>query len=398
MEMPITKPSMVSYADELNFNKLEDELTNKQHNGFIRVTAGSEEGFILYKNGKQVAASYDRLSKSEALEKIEFASAENNTLIEVFNIRPSQVDYLLELNQPYIIKEESKVPDVLSELKETETAEKPVPEPVSEADSIQKVTVETGTEGTDTEIKITNLPKEQPEDGNNFNSSSGTVEEVKPESESVKTVSETSDETSVVTQELPSDTTEKSIKNAATPDPSPNSTSKEHEVDEEVIEIISSQSAVDESKEVSSKIEEESQEEPLVDRSELLKKYGIKDVNEKDVENLLESYKGGSVSDDDAEKIELTLMNRIKKSVLGIPKIQATEVMVFLDNYRELTGTINIITEYESQGFFSRMMGKSKTIDNLRRQIINIAEFEIKKSFRQYPEVIDKFDINVEFS
>jgi hypothetical protein len=91
-------------------------------------------------------------------------------------------------------------------------------------------------------------------------------------------------------------------------------------------------------------------------------------------------------------------MNRIKKSVLGIPKIQATEVMVFLDNYRELTGTINIITEYESQGFFSRMMGKSKTIDNLRRQIINIAEFEIKKSFRQYPEVIDKFDINVEFS
>ena len=203
MEMPITKPSMVSYADELNFNKLEDELTNKQHNGFIRVTAGSEEGFILYKNGKQVAASYDRLSKSEALEKIEFASAENNTLIEVFNIRPSQVDYLLELNQPYIIKEESKVPDVLSELKETETAEKPVPEPVSGADSIQKVTVETGTEGTDTEIKITNLPKEQPEDGNNFNSSSGTVEEVKPESESVKTVSETSDETSVVTQELP---------------------------------------------------------------------------------------------------------------------------------------------------------------------------------------------------
>jgi hypothetical protein len=398
MEMPITKPSMVSYADELNFNKLEDELTNKQHNGFIRVTAGSEEGFILYKNGKQVAASYDRLSKSEALEKIEFASAENNTLIEVFNIRPSQVDYLLELNQPYIIKEESKVPDVLSELKETETAEKPVPEPVSEADSIQKVTVETGTEGTDTEIKITNLPKEQPEDENNFNSSSGTVEEVKPESESVKTVSETSDETSVVTQELPSDTTEKSIKNAATPDPSPNSTSKEHEVDEGVIEIISSQSAVDESKEVSSKIEEESQEEPLVDRSELLKKYGIKDVNEKDVENLLESYKGGSVSDDDAEKIELTLMNRIKKSVLGIPKIQATEVMVFLDNYRELTGTINIITEYESQGFFSRMMGKSKTIDNLRRQIINIAEFEIKKSFRQYPEVIDKFDINVEFS
>jgi hypothetical protein len=184
-----------------------------------------------------------------------------------------------------------------------------------------------------------------------------------------------------------------------TPDPSPKSTSKVHEVDEGSIEIISSQSEVDESREdASSKIEEEPQEEPLVDRSELLKKYGIKDVDEKDVENLLESYKGGSISDDDAEKIELTLMNRIKKSVLGIPKIQGTEVMVFLDNYRDLSGTINIITEYESQGIFSRIRGQSKTVDNLKRQIINIAEIEIKKSFRQYPEVIDKFEINVEFS
>jgi len=404
MEMPITKPSMVSYADELNFNQLVDELTNKQHNGFIRVTAGSEEGFILYKNGKQVAASYDRLSKSEALEKIEFALAENNTLIEVFDTRPSQVDYLIELNQPYVIKDESKVPDVISELKETENAEKPisepVSEPVSEPDSIQKVTVETETvaEDTKTGTEITDLPEEQPEDDNIPNSSLDTVEEVKPESELVKSVGETSDKNTVVTQELTSDTTEKSIE-TETPDPSPKSTSKVHEVDEGSIEIISSQSEVDESREdASSKIEEEPQEEPLVDRSELLKKYGIKDVDEKDVENLLESYKGGSISDDDAEKIELTLMNRIKKSVLGIPKIQGTEVMVFLDNYRDLSGTINIITEYESQGIFSRIRGQSKTVDNLKRQIINIAEIEIKKSFRQYPEVIDKFEINVEFS
>jgi Uncharacterized protein conserved in archaea (DUF2226) len=408
MELPITKPSMVSYADELNFSQLADELTNKQHNGFIRVTADSEEGFILYKNGKQVAASYDRFSKSEALEKIEFALAENNTLIEVFDVRPSQVDYLLELNQPYVIKDESKVPDVISELKETETAKKPISmpnsEPVSEPDSIQKVTVETETvaEDTKTDTEITNLPEEQPEDVNISNSSLDTVEKVKPESELVKTISETPDKNTVVTHELTSettsDTTEKSIETAVTPDPSPKSTSKMHEVDEGLIEIISSQSKVDESREISSKIEEEPQEEPLVDRSELLKKYGIKDVDEKEVENLLESYKGGSISDDDAEKIELTLMNRIKKSVLGIPKIQGTEVMVFLDNYRDLSGTINIITAYESDGFFSRMMGQSKTVDNLKRQIINIAEIEIKKSFRQYPEVIDEFDINVEFS
>ncbi len=116
------------------------------------------------------------------------------------------------------------------------------------------------------------------------------------------------------------------------------------------------------------------------------------------MENLLQNYNGGIIDDDDVERVELVLMNLIKKSVLGIPKIKGTEVMVFLDNYKDLSGTINIITEYENQGIFNRLMGQSRTATNLRRQIINIAEIAIKKSFRQYPEVVDKFEINVEFS
>ena len=52
---------------------------------------------------------------------------------------------------------------------------------------------------------------------------------------------------------------------------------------------------------------------PSMDRSELMKKYGIKDIQEEDVTNILESYKGGSVSDEDVEKIELTLMNKNQK-------------------------------------------------------------------------------------
>ena len=136
-----------------------------------------------------------------------------------------------------------------------------------------------------------------------------------------------------------------------------------------------------------------------IDRAELMKKYGLKDVGEEEVENILESYKGGSLSDDDVEKIELTLMNKIKKSILSIPKIKGTEVMVFLDNNTsELAGTINIITEYESKGFLSRFMGESKDLDNLKKQIINITQIEIKKSFRGYPEIVDNFKINVEVS
>ena len=129
-----------------------------------------------------------------------------------------------------------------------------------------------------------------------------------------------------------------------------------------------------------------------------MKKYGLKDVGEEEVENILDSYKGGSLSDEDVEKIELTLMNKIKKSILSIPKIKGTEVMVFLENASELTGTINIITEYESKGFLSRFMGESKDLDNLKKQIINITQIEIKKSFRGYPEIVDNFKINVEVS
>ena len=142
-------------------------------------------------------------------------------------------------------------------------------------------------------------------------------------------------------------------------------------------------------------LSEEDSPKPPMDRSELMKKYGIKDIQEEDVTNILESYKGGSVSDEDVEKIELTLMNKIKKSTLSIPKIRGAEVMVFLDNAERLTGKVNIIIESETQGFLSRIMGDSNK-DNLERQIIEISQIEIRKSFRKYPEIVDDFNINVE--
>jgi hypothetical protein len=150
--------------------------------------------------------------------------------------------------------------------------------------------------------------------------------------------------------------------------------------------------------EVVEDIENKSIEEESIDRPSLLKKYGIKEINEIDVENILYSYNGGSIDDNDIEKVELTLMNKIKKSILGIPKIISAEVLVFLENAYELSGNINIIIEYESKGFFSRMRGESRDTENLRRQIINIAQIEIKKSFRKYPEIINNFDINVEIN
>jgi len=423
MEMPITKPSMVSYADELDFSKLMEDLAKDHKNGFIRVTSSSEEGYILYKDGKQVAASYERYSKREALEKINSALDNKNTLIEVFDVGPSQVDYLLDLNKPYTIETDSVVYDVIGELKKksSETSEESVetvnstiiePE-VQDSDkieasaknlsedveSVEKVVESSITEKTDSSLK--EQPSEEPikelemDEEVESSPSVGLDESVDKSAQNV--------EKSTLVNELETSLNEPP-KGEEMSDEPPSSGGLDEYVDYSSVSNTPEESVVGTKSETplaKTEIESESSDiddEIPVDRSELLKKYGIKDVQDDDVENLLQSYSGGIIDDDDVERVELVLMNLIKKSVLGIPKIKGTEVMVFLDNYKDLSGTINIITEYESQGFLNRIMGQNRTAVNLRRQIINIAEIAIKKSFRQYPEVVERFEINVEFS
>ncbi len=161
-------------------------------------------------------------------------------------------------------------------------------------------------------------------------------------------------------------------------------------------ENIVTESKVSEVSELTEVTEEIEEPKVPIDREELMKKYGLKDIQEEEVDKVLETYKGGTVSSGDLEKIELTIMNRIKQSVMGIPKIQGTEVMVFLDNTQELGGKIKIITGYEGKGIFSRIMGESKDIQNLKYQILDIVEMEIRKSFREYPQIVENFDINIE--
>lgn len=365
MELPITRPSMISYADELDFDELLGKLKSKKYNGFIRVTAGSEEGHILFKEGIQVAASYDTDSKIDAINKIKSATDNSSTLIEVFDLRDSQIKYLMDINKKYIFNSGSEVQNMLDELKtdaeNKEIIESPLPEKP--------------------EIIESSLPEEKPE----------SLLPEKPEiKKNIKVEPETQDNNENVRNKL------KSISERKDPvkesEIKPGNTDVSHEVNTETsVKEDEEIKAEDETKSI------EAVDEPI-DRAELMKKYGLKDVGEEEVENILDSYKGGSLSDEDVEKIELTLMNKVKKSILSIPKIKGTEVMVFLDNTSELAGTINIITEYESKGFLSRFMGESKDLDNLKKQIINITQIEIKKSFRGYPEIVDNFKINVEVS
>jgi hypothetical protein len=418
MELPITRPSMMCYADELKFPDLLNDLSSKKHNGFIRITAGSEEGFILFKEGKEIAASYIRYSRVDAIEKIKSAMEDRTTLIEVFDVRSNQIDFFMEMNKPYIIGSDAY--DLIDKFKKPEEKElkpKAVPKPKPVSDALKENNSKPKAEKV--ENQVVSKPQENivPSPNNSSNESKSlteteavkqtvnqienekTVKEEVPEIKKTETIKEpVAENESVIEKVADNESVNKTIPKSVT-----EIDTVEPEVEEPESEVSNEKPSQDisnspESTEKDTELlSQEDSPKPSMDRSELMKKYGIKDIQEEDVTNILESYKGGSVSDEDVEKIELTLMNKIKKSTLSIPKIRGAEIMVFLDNAERLTGKVNIIIESESQGFLSRIMGDSNKA-NLERQIIEISQIEIRKSFRKYPEIVNDFNINVEIS
>jgi Uncharacterized protein conserved in archaea (DUF2226) len=443
MEMPITKPSMVAYADELEFSKLLNDISKTKKNCFMRVTSGSEDGYLLFKDGKQVAASYDNLSKLEAIDKIKLAMEDYKTLVEIFDIRPAQVSYLMDLNKPYLLEKVPEIDEVLGELKKdreneltkNESSTEPEDTPLkNESEELapetkerdKKTSEDTETRGSSEDASVEASKTDSTEQVVTAEASPETIptEEVPLENEtslrdSDKKVEESPispSDTNVTPEkvestsdlvETPADTLETSP-GTVTETPVPEKAADVSTGSEDLkptgttdLDGDSNSTPPEEANPGETVVEDSSeteQEEP-VDRLELLKKYGIKDIDDEDVENILDSYTGGYLSDNDVEKVELTLMNRVKKSIMGLPKVKGTEVMIFLDNAgNDLKGNVNVIMEYQSQGFLSRFVGGSKEINNLKRQVIGICHMEIRKIFREYPEVVDKFEINVEVS
>ena len=412
MELPITRPSMMCYADEVEFPDLLNDLSDKKHNGFIRVTTSSEEGFILFKDGKEIAASYIRYSRVDAIEKIKIAMEDSTTLIEIFNVRQNQIDFFMDMNKPYIIGSDAY--DLINELKKPDEVNKepehlpkpkavPKPKSVSEALKDPENNSKPITETVEEKLlsKPINDTVMSPADPSNESESlsNETINQTVLNSEM-----ETGPFKETVTEIKENETTKEPLNEKSSTDETiPEPVILTTEVNESQMEVSKKDKIVSENLNASTESSEKDLErnplekitEPQMDRSELMKKYGIKDIQEEEVSNILESYKGGSVSDEDVEKIELTLMNKIKKSILAIPKIKGAEVMVFLDNADGLSGKVNIMIESDTKGFLSRIMGDSKDI-NLERQIIEISQIEIRKSFRKFPEIGDKFNVNVE--
>jgi hypothetical protein len=430
MDLPITRPSMICYADEIEFPEFLKNLSDKKHNGFIRITSGSDEGFILFKKGEEIAASYDRYSRVDAIEKIKDAMDNNKTLIEIFDVRLNQIDFFMNMNKPFIIGSEAY--DLIDELKRSndvnnikpeltpEPKAVPIPKPVSETIKVSEIVSKPVKNETEPKNPInTEIVEDKPISEHSLPLAKNSNES--ESSDEIEPVKSKLDPNPVTIKEEVPEINDSEITNES----SNNKVPIDEPMGESIPELVKSESVKSEPEMIepsaavsstdtsvvenlnsipeSNQSETESQEEleeaemPPMDRSELMKKYGIKEIQEEDVDNILESYKGGSVSDENVEKIELTLMNKIKKSILALNKIKGAEVMVFLDNANGLSGKVNIIIELESKGFLSRLMGNSKD-NNLERQIIDISQIEIRKSFRKYPEIVDEFEVNVEIS
>ncbi|MCG2829331.1 DUF2226 domain-containing protein [Methanothermobacter sp. K4] len=363
MELPITKPSKISYGDEIDFSELLEKLASDEYNGFIRITHASDEGYILFRDGVHVAASYDRFMKEEALERIMEVADKTDTLIELFDLKRSQLDYLMDINRIYAI-ERIDERSVEHQVEEEETYFNPKEasyrQPIADEERLEtsEIAVDTSPEMEDTEF-TGDLEAEDLK---------STETQSKPQVEVTREV----------TQEPETLETEEPPEIQATDESAGADIRKEEGMEDEASESMD----VSDSKPLS--------------RDELMKKYGLRDIGEEEVEKVLETYKGGAITDIDPERVELTLMNKIKMSILGIPRIKGAEVIVFLDNTYDLSGRIKIMVEHEGKGIFSRIIGDSKEEENLKFHIMDIVEMELRKTFRDFPEIVDNFEVSIE--
>lgn len=364
MELPITKPSKISYGDEIDFTELLERLARDEYNGFIRVTHASDEGYILFRDGSHVAASYGRFMKGEALDRIMEVADKTDTLIELFDLKRSQLDYLMDINKIYRIEETAAE---ITEMPEVEEESYFNPK---EASYRQPVTPREPVTENEEDVKVSEVAPDSTGDV------SGEADQ------GVTSGMDVAVEGDEGTSELTDDSSEETSQEEATV--------TEYTEVPQASEVSFTEGTVQESED-----ESEETRKPL-SRDELMKKYGLKDIGEEEVERVLETYKGGAITDIDPERVELTLMNKIKMSILGIPKIKGAEVIVFLDNAYDLSGKIKIMVEHEGKGLFSRIMGDSKEEDKLKFHIMDIVEMELRKTFRDFPEIVDNFEVSIE--
>lgn len=135
--------------------------------------------------------------------------------------------------------------------------------------------------------------------------------------------------------------------------------------------------------------------EKLIDRDSILEKYGIKEMDEEDVDGLLGEKDGNSLNNKEVENMERILAKKIHNALMSLSNIKKAAVEVLIENSNELYGIVNIIVEYKPQGLLDRIIGNSNK-NNLHMETIEVTQIKIGEIFQNSPEVVENFEINVE--
>ncbi|MBI5460221.1 hypothetical protein [Methanobacterium sp.] len=140
----------------------------------------------------------------------------------------------------------------------------------------------------------------------------------------------------------------------------------------------------------------ETEELKTVDRSAILAKYSITDIQEDDVNRILENF-DRPIIDDNIEEIEEKIVSNIKRVALSHPKIEWVNVLVFLDD-KELEGNIKIFAEYDDGSLLKRIISEDNK--KLEVELIQIALYEVWDVFTTLGVNIDdlesKIDVEIE--
>jgi hypothetical protein len=151
---------------------------------------------------------------------------------------------------------------------------------------------------------------------------------------------------------------------------------------------------LEDSDEPEQELEEDSiEEEDLSERYNLLEKYGLREMDDEDVDELLGRRNGNSLNNKEIESLEIVLAKKIYHAIMSMPTIKKAAVEVFIENDIELYGIVNIIVEYEPKGFLNRIIGSSNNDD---AKTIEVTQIEIIEIFEDSPEIVENFEINVE--
>lgn len=131
----------------------------------------------------------------------------------------------------------------------------------------------------------------------------------------------------------------------------------------------------------------------LSERDNLLEKYGLRDMEEKEIDQLLGSYNQDSLNNKELESMERILSKKIYSAVTSLKAIKKAAVEVFIDYSDELRGIVTIIVEYEPKGFLNRIV---RHPNGMNAETIEVTQMEIVELFKNSPELVENFEINIE--